>query len=79
MRMILNYSCSLVPDFKKLYKMSQVLEEGSVFAQCLDVISDKTELLRIMDELIQREQFTHAKEYADLVGMSKDKVSLKEV
>ena len=70
--MILNYSFSAVPDFKKLYKISRVLEEGSVFAQCLNLISDKTEISRIMDELIQHEHFTHAKECADLVRISKD-------
>ena len=32
-----------------------------------------------MDELIQHVHFTHAKEYADLVRISKDKVSLMEV
>ena len=78
-KIILNYSFSAVTDFKKLYKISRVLEEGSVFAQCLNLISDKTEISRIMDELIQHEHFTHAKEYADLVRISKDKVSLMEV
>ena len=77
--MILNYSFSAVPDFKKLYKISRVLEEGSVFDQCLNLISDKAEISRIMDELIKHEHFTHAKEYADLVRISKDKVSLMEV
>ena len=69
--MILNYSFSAAPDFKKLYKISRVLEEGSVFAQCLNLIS--------MDELIQHVHFTHARECADPVRISKDKVSLMEV
>ena len=68
--MILNYSFSAVPDFKKLYKISRVLEEGSLFAQYLNLISDKTEISKIMDELMQHEHLTHAKEYADLVRIS---------
>ena len=70
---------SLVPDFQKLFKMSQILDEGRVFAQCLDLTSDQMEISRIMEELIQKEQFTQAREYAELLGISSDKVSIMQV
>ena len=50
-----------------------------MFAQCLDLASDQTEVSRIMEELIQRQQFTQAREYATLVGISSDKVSIMQV
>ena len=59
--------------------MSQILDEGAVFAQCLDLTSDQTEVSRIMEELIQREQFTQAREYATLLGIPSDKVSIMQV
>jgi hypothetical protein len=59
--------------------MSQILDEGRVFAQCLDLTSDQMENSRIMEELIEKERFSQAREYAILQGISSDKVSIMQV
>ncbi|XP_028406945.1 spatacsin-like [Dendronephthya gigantea] len=69
----------MVPDFKKLYMISQILDEGLVFAQCLDLTSDEAERSRVMEELIQRKQFSSARQYGTLLGISCDKVSVMQI
>lgn len=69
----------VVPDFNKLYKISQVLEEGSVFAQCIDLMENETEIERILEELLHRQKFTLARAYAILLDQPRDKVSLQQV
>ena len=56
-----------------------MLEEGSVFARCLDLISDKNETERILDELLNNQRFLQARQYAKLVGISSDKISIRQV
>ena len=50
-----------------------------MFAQCLDLTSDQSEISRVMEELIECRKFTQAREYATLVGISSDKVSVMQV
>ena len=82
--MLLNASQSyffsfLVVEFKKLYSISKVLEEGSVFARCIDLVSDNNETERILDELLNNQRFRQARQYAQLVGISPDKISIRQV
>lgn len=68
-----------VPDFKKLHTMCEILQRGAVSAQWLDLTSDQTEIARVFEELIQHEKFTEGREFAELVGLSSDKVSIMQV
>ena len=50
-----------------------------MFARCLDLATDESESMKILEELLRHQKFTQAREYAVLMDLPRDKISLQEV
>jgi hypothetical protein len=74
----------LVPNYYKLHKINEVIQDTRVvvdFAQLLDERSEAStqERQRVLQSLLARKHFAQAREYADLMELPQDPITLNEV